>query len=108
MDGVHVQKQVGEQQNTGDPLNDMRRYAAERTDVLSHSMRECAHAFLNLPGNSIALLRRPMLSVNEMPFGHTTVQLNCVWQRQTPARSLFNTAMRSVTAPSRGSINRRK
>ena len=81
---MDVQKKVDEQKHAAYPLNDVRRHAGG------------FHAFLNLPGKSMARLRREMESVRSIAFGQTAVQLNCVWQRQTPARSWLSRARRSV------------
>src|SRR5207253_3958578 len=93
---VHVKKQIDEQEHAARPLDDVRRHAGG------------LHAFLNLPGKSIARLSHEIESVRVIDFGQTAVQLNWVWQRHTPARSWLRTSSRSRVAVSRGSIRRRK
>src|SRR6266542_6130523 len=75
VDGADVKEEVNEQQHARDALQDVRRHAGG------------FHAFLNLRGKSMARLSHEMESVSVMPFGQTAVQLNCVWQRHSPARS---------------------
>src|SRR5262249_27410984 len=50
------------------------------------------------PPPSIARFSRTMESVRLIPLGQTPVQLNCVWQRQTPPRSSLSTRRRSCLA----------
>src|ERR1051325_11899692 len=90
-----MQEQIDQQQHARNALQDVRRHAGG------------FHAFFSLRGKSMARLSHEMESVSVMPLGQTVVQLNCVWQRQSPPRSPSSTASRSAVAVSRGSSRRR-